>query len=133
MTVKIAYSCLLAIIGFVITIAITLTVVRSSPDIQLPKIDTYFFVACFIAPIVEEFIFRKLINDYRKSRSGNPIVYGFISVSLFALVHLVKGNAIFPYPQVILGAVCWYLCVKFNWRYSVIAHSLFNALTLSLH
>lgn len=133
LTFKIAYSCLLATVGFMLTIAITLILIRGSLDIRLPEINSYFFVACFIAPVIEEFIFRKLINDYRRSKLGDPIMYGFLSVSLFALVHLAKGNAVFPYPQFILGTICWYLCVRFDWKYSILTHSLFNAFTLSLY
>lgn len=79
-------------------------------------------VAVIIGPIVEEFIFRKLLID-RLSRYGNVVAI-ITSAIAFGLFH---GNFYQFFYAAMLGALLAYLYVRTgNWLYPVIMHMLVN-------
>ncbi len=81
-----------------------------------------FLVVVVIGPIVEEFIFRKLMID-RLSRYGDFLAITVSSIC-FGLVH---GNLDQLFYATLLGMIFGYVYVKTgNWLYSTLLHMLVN-------
>jgi len=79
-------------------------------------------VAVIIGPIIEEFIFRKLLID-RLNQYGTVITV-FVSGFSFGLFH---GNFYQFFYATLLGILLAYITVKTgNWLYSVIMHIVIN-------
>ena len=79
-------------------------------------------VAVIIGPIIEEFIFRKLLVD-KLSRYGTLITVIVSGVS-FGLFH---GNFYQFFYAAMLGMILAYITIKTgNWLYSVVMHVLIN-------
>ena len=79
-------------------------------------------IAGIIGPIVEEFIFRKLLLD-RLSVYGNAFAITITAIA-FGLFH---GNFYQLFYAAILGFVLGYVAIKSgNWLYSVLLHIIMN-------
>lgn len=79
-------------------------------------------IAVIIGPIIEEFIFRKLMID-RLSRYGAPVAIIVSGVS-FGLFH---GNFYQFFYAALLGMLLAFVTIKTgNWLYSVILHVIIN-------
>jgi len=86
-----------------------------------------FFVACVLAPINEELLFRRGLYHFFRQRFGRIFAL-VVSASLFALLH---GNMAGVLPLAVLGVI---LALAYertgDIRVPIIAHSLFNLNTL---
>lgn len=81
-----------------------------------------FIGACIIAPIGEEFVFRKLIID--RTRRYGDIISILISATSFALFH---GNVFQLFYAFFLGAIFAYMyTLSGKLRWSIIAHGTIN-------
>ncbi len=83
-----------------------------------------FLIVVVIGPIVEEFIFRKLLID-KISKYGDVLAIIFSAVT-FGLFH---GNFYQFFYSAMIGAIFAYVYVKSgNWLYPTLLHMLFNFL-----
>ena len=81
-----------------------------------------FLIVVILGPIVEEFIFRKLLID-RVSRYGDVLAI-VISAVAFGLFH---GNFYQFFYSAMIGAIFAYVYVRSgNWVYPTVLHVLFN-------
>ena len=81
-----------------------------------------FLIVVVIGPIVEEFIFRKLLID-KVSKYGDVLAIALSAVA-FGLFH---GNLYQFFYSAMIGAIFAYVYVKSgNWLYPVILHIAFN-------
>ena len=87
-------------------------------------------VIAVIPALVEEFLFRGLIQNYLHRLSGNPHVAIWIAALIFSAVHLQFYGFI---PRVLLGALFGYLFYySGNLSVPILAHFLNNGFSLVL-
>lgn len=91
-----------------------------------------FYVKNFIsliifAPIIEEFIFRKIILEYFITKKYNIILSSIIVSTLFTITHLFFNTTFFTllifFPSIIL---CYIYYKSRSYKNVVILHSIFN-------
>ncbi|HJO92120.1 MAG TPA: CPBP family intramembrane glutamic endopeptidase [Victivallales bacterium] len=88
-----------------------------------------FLFSVFIAPIIEEIVFRRVIFTFVERMFG--ILPAVIATSLiFSFLH---GGIIQIIPLFILGSILQYLYIKYNSLYpSILLHSFHNLIIMSL-
>ena len=96
-----------------------------------------FFLACILAPFVEELLFRGPLLFFKKSPYFKYAYY--LSVFLFAIVHIFNfegGQEIYYLaplliaPQLIAGFFLGYIRVKFGLKWSILLHASFNTILI---
>ena len=96
-----------------------------------------FFLACVLAPFIEELLFRGPLLFFKKSPYFKYAYY--LSVLLFGIVHVFNfegGRQIYYLtplliaPQLIAGFFLGYIRVKFGLKWSILLHAAFNTVLI---
>lgn len=87
------------------------------------------FAACFVAPLVEEYLFRYFLYDYllKNKFKINMYLSAIISSLIFAFLHDSVSGIVNAF---IAGLIFTYIYQKYGLWYSVLTHFIFNLIAV---
>ena len=88
-----------------------------------------FIITTFLAPFIEEMVFRKSLKDCFK----NKTIYMITSALLFGLIHCLTSNNLYEYLLIIPYGALGFMFAKTNWETdnvysSILMHMLHNGI-----